>query len=52
MERLTDSENEFLKRLDDLLKRKILNESEFDRANQAERAKAAKLQESRIELKE
>jgi hypothetical protein len=48
---LADSEGGFLRRLDDLLKRRIINEAEFDRANQAERAKTAKLEERRTELK-
>ena len=48
---LADSEIGFLRRLDDLLKRKIISEAEFDRANQAERTKIAKLEELRTELK-
>ena len=34
---LADSQDGFLKRLDDLLKRKIISEAEFDRANKMER---------------
>jgi hypothetical protein len=49
---LADSEGGFLKRLDDLLRRKIVSEPEFDRANQAEREKNAGLEASRVELKE
>jgi site-specific DNA recombinase len=48
---LADSESGFLKRLDDLLKRKILSETEFDRANQAERERNARLEATRAELR-
>ncbi len=48
---LTASDSSFLKRLDDLLKRKILSEVEFDRANKLEREKNAKLETTRNELK-
>ena len=48
---LADSEGGFLRRLDDLLKRKVISEAEFDRANQAERAKTAMLEKHRAELK-
>jgi site-specific DNA recombinase len=47
---LADSENGFLKRLDDLLKRKILKEAEFDLANQAERKNTASLKARKAEL--
>ena len=47
---MADSESGFLKRLDDLLKRNILSEAEFDRANQAERERNAGLEATRAEL--
>jgi hypothetical protein len=48
---LADSEGGFLRRLDDLLKRNKNTETEFDKANQAERDRNARLEASRIELK-
>lgn len=50
--RLADMEAQFLHRLDDLLRRKILTEQEFARANQAARAEAAKLEARKAELKD
>jgi hypothetical protein len=35
-QRLADSENGFLRKLDDLLTRSVLNEAEFEKANRAE----------------
>jgi site-specific DNA recombinase len=49
---LADSEGGFLRRLDDLLKRNKITESQFDRANQAEQERNARLEASRAELKE
>lgn len=48
---LTESESGFLKRLDDLLKREILSEVEFDRVNKLEREKNTRLEITRMELK-
>jgi hypothetical protein len=48
---LAGSEGGFLKRLDDLLKRNVVTEAEFDRANQAERENNARAEASRVELK-
>lgn len=48
--RLTDYEAQFLKRLDDLLKRQVLNEQEFARANEAARAESAALKARKEEL--
>ena len=48
---LVDSDSGFLKLLDDMLKRKVLTEAEFERANQAERERNARLETSRVELK-
>jgi hypothetical protein len=48
---LADSQEGLLKRLDDLLKRKIISEAEFDRANKMEREKVAKLEARQTELK-
>ena len=50
--RLADFEARFLTRLDDLLKRKILSEQEFARANQAARAEVATLEARKGELKD
>jgi hypothetical protein len=49
---LADSEGEFLRRLDDLLKRNKITESQFDRANQAEQERNARLEASKAELQE
>jgi hypothetical protein len=49
--RLADFDNQFLKRLDDLLKRGILSEQEFARANQAAQEEATRLETRRAELK-
>jgi site-specific DNA recombinase len=49
--KLSVSENGFIKRLDDLLKREILSEEEFDRANKAERENNSKLEKTQKELK-
>ena len=49
--RMADFDNQFLKRLDDLLKRRILSEQEFARANQAAREEASRLEARRAELK-
>jgi site-specific DNA recombinase len=48
--RLADSESGFLKKLDDLLTRNVLNEAEFDKANRAERDRNARLQAQRIDI--
>jgi hypothetical protein len=48
---LVDSEGDFLRRLDDLLRRNKVTEAEFDRANQSEREKNARTEASRVELK-
>ena len=48
---LTDSEGGFLSRLDDLLKRNKITEAEFDKANQKERERNARLIAERDELK-
>lgn len=50
--RLTDLESRFLVRLDDLLKREILNEDEFARVNQNARDEKAALEARRAELQE
>jgi len=50
--RLTDIESHFLVRLDDLLKREILNEEEFARVNQNAREEKAVLEARKAELKE
>ncbi len=49
--RLSDLQSHFLTRLDDLLKRKVLNEEEFARANQSARDEASKLEARKNELK-
>jgi len=49
--RLADFDSQFLKRLDDLLKRRVLSEPEFARANQAARTEAATLEARKTELK-
>ncbi len=41
----------FLKRLDDLLRRKVITETEFERLNQAEREQNSKLEADRDDLK-
>jgi hypothetical protein len=48
--RLADSESGFLKKLDDLLTRKVLNEAEFDKAKRAERDRNARLQAQRVDI--
>lgn len=50
--RLADLEARFLTRLDDLLKREVLSEQEFSRANQAARAEVATLEARKAELKD
>ena len=50
--RLADSESGFLKKLDDLLTRNVLNEAEFDKANRAEEHdRNARLQAQRVDIK-
>ena len=48
--RLVDLEAQFLQRLDDLLKRRILTEQEFGRANEAAREQAKGLKTRKTEL--
>ncbi len=48
---LADYEAQFLTRLNDLMKRNVLTEEEFARANQAARAEAATLEARKTELK-
>jgi len=50
--RLTIHESQFFTRLDDLLKRHVLNEQEFTRANEIARTETAKLESRKIELKD
>jgi len=50
--RLANSEAQFMTRLDDLLKRKILNEQEFAKANQAARVEVSTLEARKKELKD
>jgi hypothetical protein len=50
--RLANSEAQFMTRLDDLLKRKILNEQEFAKANQAARVEVHNLEARKKELKD
>jgi hypothetical protein len=49
--RLSDYDSQFLKRLDDLLKRKVLSESEFEKAHKSAREESTKLAARRDELK-
>jgi len=48
--RLADYDSQFLGRLDDLLKREVLSEQEFTRANQSARAEKATLETRKEEL--
>jgi len=48
---LTDCEGGLLERLDGLLRRNIISEAEFERANQAEQERNARLGVGRSELK-
>jgi len=48
--RLTELDAQFLNRLDDLLKRKILSEQEFAKANETARSQQADLEARRAEL--
>lgn len=50
--RLTEYESGFLARLDDLLKRRILNEQEFAKANETARNEKAVLESRKAELEE
>ena len=50
--RLADYESKFLSRLDDLLKREVLSEQEFAKANQSARAEKANLEARKQELEE
>ena len=49
--RLADYDSQFLKRLDDLLKRKVLSEAEFEKAHKSARDEGTKLEARRTELK-
>jgi len=50
--RLAEYDSEFLSRLDDLLKREVLSEKEFDQANQSARTEQSTLEARKEELKE
>ena len=50
--RLADYDSKFLSRLDDLLKREVLSEQEFAKANQSARAEKATLETRKEELEE
>jgi len=50
--RLADYDSKFLSRLDDLLKREVLSEQEFAKANQSARVEKATLEARKEELKE